>query len=35
MIISTEEWIKFTEDGQRFALEMLGEDFKNDDEEVK
>lgn len=35
MIISTEEWIKFIKDGQKFALEALGEDFKNDDEEVK
>lgn len=32
MIISTEEWIKFIEDGQKFTLEKLGEDFKNDDE---
>ena len=35
MIISTEEWIKFREDGQKFALEILGEDFTNDDEEVQ
>lgn len=35
MIISTEEWIKFREDGQKFALEILGENFKNDDDEVE
>lgn len=35
MIISTEEWIKFREDGQKNALEILGEDFKNDDDEVE
>lgn len=34
MIISDEEWIKFIKDGQKFALEILGEDFTNDDEEV-
>lgn len=33
MIISDEEWLKFTKDGQKYALEILGEDFKNDDEE--
>ena len=27
MIISTEEWIKFREDGQKFALEKLEEIF--------
>lgn len=34
MIISDEEWIKFIKDGQKFTLEILGEDFTNDDEEV-
>lgn len=35
MIISDEEYIKFIKDGQKFALEILGEDFKNDDGEVE
>lgn len=35
MIISDEEWLKFIKNGQKFALEILGEDFKNDDEEVE
>lgn len=35
MIISDEEWIKFIKDGQKYALEILGEDFTNDDEEVQ
>lgn len=34
MIISTEEWIKFIEDGQKNALEKLEESFPNNDEEV-
>lgn len=33
MIISDEEYIKFVKDGQKFALEILGEDFKNDEDE--
>ena len=33
MIISDEEYKKFIKNGQKFALEILGEDFKNDDEE--
>ena len=35
MIISTEEWIKFREDGQKFALEKLEEFFLNNDDEVE
>lgn len=35
MIISDEEWLKFIKDGQKNALEILGEDFKNDDGEVE
>lgn len=35
MIISDEEYKKFIEDGQKYALEILGEDFQNDDEEVE
>ena len=35
MIISTEEWIKFREDGQRFALEKLEELFPDNDAEVE
>ena len=35
MIISTEEWIKFREDGQEFALEKLEEFFLNNDDEVE
>lgn len=34
MIISDEEWLKFVKDGQKFALEILGEAFQ-DDEEVE
>lgn len=30
MIISDEEYKKFIEDGQKFALEILGEYYKND-----
>nr|DAO19473.1 MAG TPA: hypothetical protein [Caudoviricetes sp.] len=33
MIVSDEEWMKFIKDGQKYALEILGEDFKNDDDE--
>lgn len=33
MIISDEEYIKFIKDGQKFALEILGEDFKDDEDE--
>ena len=35
MIISTEEWIKFREDGQKFALEKIEELFPNNDDEVE
>ena len=35
MIISTEEWIKFREDGQKFALEILEELFPDNDNEVE
>lgn len=35
MIISTEEWIKFREDGQKVALEKLGELFPDNDDEVE
>lgn len=35
MIISTEEWIKFIEDGQKFPLEKLEELFPNNDGEVE
>nr|DAX74613.1 MAG TPA: hypothetical protein [Caudoviricetes sp.] len=35
MIISTEEWIKFIEDGQKLALEELEELFPNNDDEVE
>lgn len=35
MIISDEEWLKFRKDGQKYALEILGEDFENDDDEVE
>ena len=35
MIISDEEWLKFIKDGQKYALEILGEDFNHDDEEVQ
>lgn len=33
MIISDEEYLKFIENGQKYALEILREYFKNDDEE--
>ena len=33
MIISDEEYIKFIKDGQKFTLEILGEDFKDDEDE--
>lgn len=35
MIISDEEYLKFIENGQKYALEILGEYFKNDDGEVQ
>lgn len=35
MIISDEEYLKFIKKGQKYALEILGEYFKNDDEEVQ
>lgn len=35
MIISDEEYKKFIEDGQKYALEILGEYYKNDAEEVE
>nr|DAQ97471.1 MAG TPA: NEMP family [Caudoviricetes sp.] len=35
MIISDEEYLKFIENGQKYALEILREYFKNDDEEVR
>ena len=34
MIISDEEYKKFIEDGQKYALKILREYFENDDEEV-
>ena len=33
MIISDEEYLKFIENGQKYALGILREYFKNDDEE--
>lgn len=35
MIISDEEYLKFIENGQKHALEILGEYFKNNDDEVE
>lgn len=35
MIISDEEYLKFIEYAQKHALEILGEYFKNDDEQVE
>lgn len=35
MILSDEEYLKFIENGQKHALEILGEYFKNDDDEVQ
>lgn len=35
MIISDEEWLKFIKDGQKFALEILGEDFKDTEGEIE
>lgn len=29
MITSDEEWLKFVKDGQKYALEILGESFQN------
>lgn len=34
MIISDEEWLEFVKDGQKFTLEILGESFQDDGEEV-
>lgn len=34
-MISDEEYKKFIEDGQKYALEILREYFENDDEEVQ
>lgn len=30
MIISSEEWLKFIKDGQKYALEKLKDYFQND-----
>lgn len=35
MITSDEEYIKFLENGQKHALEILGKYFEDDDEEVQ
>ena len=35
MIISTEEWIKFVKDGQKNALNILGESFQDNVVEVQ
>ena len=35
MILSDEEYKKFIEDGQKYALEILREYFENDDGEVE
>lgn len=35
MIISDKEWLKFEKDGQKFALEILGESFQDNDSEVE
>nr|DAD97471.1 MAG TPA: hypothetical protein [Siphoviridae sp. ctQGT6] len=35
MIISSEEWLKFRKDGEKNALEILGESFQDDGEEVE
>lgn len=35
MIISTEEFIKFIKDGEKYALEKIEEIFPNEDEEVE
>lgn len=35
MIISDEEYLEFIKNGQKYALEILREYFKNDDEEVQ
>lgn len=35
MIISSEEWLKFIKDGQKYALEKIEEIFPNKDEEVE
>ena len=33
MIMSDEEYLKFIENGQKYALEILRKYFKNDDKE--
>lgn len=33
MIMSDEEYLKFIENGQKYALEILREYFKNDDDD--
>ena len=35
MITSDEEWLKFVKDGQKYALEILGESFQDDCEDVE
>lgn len=35
MMISDEEYLKFIENGQKYALKILGEYFENDDEVVE
>lgn len=35
MILSDEEYLKFIENGQKHALEILKEYFRDDDEEVE
>ena len=35
MILSDEEYLEFIKEGQKFALEILREYFKNNDEEVQ
>lgn len=35
MVISDEEWLKFVKDGQKNALDILGESFQDDVAEVE
>lgn len=35
MIISDEEWLKFVKDGQKNALDILGQSFQDDVQEVE
>ena len=35
MIISSEEWLNFIKDGQKYTLEKIEEIFSNEDEEVE